>query len=168
MRAPVELSNEVVLRPRFNRELTTDPGELLELFEQVGREQDSYVVTRVDDHVFIRFPRSDQHFWSPQLDLEITPSETGQTHLRGLFGPKPTVWTMFMFLHFVVASLFIGFGAWAYSNYSLDKSMVMQLFVMALLVLLWFVLYFAGRMGKAAGRPQMRELHDFMQDVLQR
>ncbi len=162
----MSLSNEVVLRPRFQIELNRSNTSALELFEEAGKKQSRFVITRVDDHVFIRLPRDKQHFWSPQLDLEIMEIDETDSRLFGLFGPRPAVWTMFMFIHFGVATLFIGFAIWAYSNAKLDNPYGLQLALMGLLVIGWFVLYFAGRMGKAAGKDEMHELYRFMQDTL--
>ncbi|MCW5520004.1 GTP-binding protein [Aureitalea sp. L0-47] len=160
------LSNEVVLRPRFRMELEHSSEEALQAFEAAKNSTAEIVITRVDDHVFLKIPKNKQHYWSPQLDLEIVSFEEGKTFLRGVFGPKPTVWTMFMFLHFAVASLFIGFGIWAYTRASLGEPYAVQLLLMCFMILGWFALYFAGRMGKAKGRPEMYQLYGFMKDVL--
>ena len=161
----MELGEEVILRPRFNETLTRPAEEVLQLFESWKATQNDIVITRVEHHIFLKIPKQQQHFWSPQLDLEIY-EEEGQTLLKGLFGPKPAVWTMFMFFHFAVASLFIAFGIWAYTNASLNESYALQLVLMAVMVLTWFVLYFAGRMGKSAGKKEMHQLHGFMRKVL--
>ena len=68
----------------------------------------------------------------------------------------------FMFLHFLVACLFIGFGIWAYTNATLKNSYGIQLGLMFFMMLIWFVLYFGGRMGKATGKPEMIALNDFL------
>ena len=164
----MELSNEIVLRPRFKFNVDHDNESLLSLFQVEGKKQSEFIVTRVDDHVFIKIPKDKQHFWSPQLHLEINEDYDNKelSTIYGLFGPNPTVWTMFMFFHFVVACLFIGFGIWAYVNWSLDANYAIQLFVTLLMVVIWFVLYFSGRLGKKAGMEQMHQLHHFMRDTL--
>ena len=162
----MSLPNEIVLRPRFRMEYDSPNEDILALFEQAKANQDDFIVTRVDDHVFVKIPRQRQHFWSPQLHLEIFEIEEGKTKIHGLFGPNPTIWTMFMFLHFIVAGLFFGFGIWAYTNWTLDKDFAIQLFLTLMMVVMWFVLYFAGRLGRAAGKDEMHQLHWFMVDVL--
>ncbi len=162
----MSLSNEVVLRPRFNIELNQDNESALEAFDAIKKTQNDFVISRVDDHVFIRIPKNKQHFWSPQLHLEINEVDEKSSLLHGLFGPNPTVWTLFMFLHFFVAVVFIGFGAWAYSNWSLGNSYGLQIGVMVFMVVLWFALYFAGRIGKSTGKEEMHLLHDFMNKTL--
>jgi len=164
----MELGDEIVLRPRFKLQLDHSSEWALEALENAGKGTSQFVITRIDDRVFIKIPKDKQHFWSPQLDLQIwDEEEEGITNLRGLFGPKPAVWTLFMFLHFGVAGLFISFGIWAYSNASLDQPYAVQLLALFLLALGWFVLYFAGRMGKSAGKKEMQAQYRFMKQTLQ-
>lgn len=162
----MSLSNEIVLRPRFKVEIEESNEIALKAFESSKSEQKDFIVNRVDDHVFIRLPKEKQHFWSPQLHLEINKKDDKTSWLHGLYGPNPTVWTMFIFLHFLVVVMFLGFGAWAYSNWSLGNSYSIQVGVMVLMVALWFVLYFAGRLGKQKGKGEMQQLCNFMKDVL--
>jgi len=162
----MSLTNEIVLRPRFKFDVKYKNQELLSLFENAKDTQSDFIVSRLDDHVFIRIPKEKQHFWSPQLHLEIIELDENSSTVHGLFGPNPTVWTMFMFFHFFVAIIFIGFGAWAYSNWSLNTGCGLQIGVMVLMATLWFVLYFAGQLGKKSGMDEMHLLHHFMRDTL--
>ena len=164
----MSLTNEIVLRPRFKFEVNHNHQYLLELFEDTKKAQSDFKVTRVDDHVFIKFPKEKQHFWSPQLHLEINTNETNdkKSTIYGLFGPNPTVWTMFMFFHFIVIGLFLGFGIWAYTNWSLETNYAVQLFLTLFMIVIWFALYFAGRIGKKTGMDEMHQLHHFMRDTL--
>lgn len=161
------ITNDIVLRPRFKIELTTNSETLLKAFEDAKKTQTDFIINRIDDHVFIRLPKAKQKFWSPELHLEINESGKHTCSLHGLFGPNPTVWSMFMFFHFIVATLFIGFGAWAYSNWTLKNDYVVQLSLMFLMVIVWFVLYFAGRIGKASSKNEIQDLHNFMTRILE-
>ncbi|TXD81646.1 GTP-binding protein [Subsaximicrobium wynnwilliamsii] len=162
----MELSNKIALRPRFSLELDQDPELLLSAFENAGRAKEGFVTSRVDDHVFIRFPKSKQTFWSPQLHLEISKMEAQPTVLKGLYGPNPTMWTLFMFLHFFVATLFISAGIWLYTNTRLGAATTLPLVALILLFILWFVLYFVGRLGRKFGKDEMLLLQDFMYKIL--
>ncbi len=159
------LPNDIVLRPRFQMDIPYLKETLLETFEKSARIP--FIVKRLDDHVFIKFNVDHIHFWSPQLHLEINDTEDGQSRIYGLFGPNPTLWTFFMFLHFGVATLFIILGIWAYSSASLNKPFGIQLGLMLFMVLLWFVLYAFGRAGRHKGKPQMHELYDFMKSTIE-
>ncbi|NMH89716.1 GTP-binding protein [Flavivirga algicola] len=161
------IDNDIALRPRFKIKLNTDNQSVLRDFEALKTTQSNFIVTRLDNHVFIKFPKEKQHFWSPQLHLEIDEIDENSSLLHGLFGPNPTVWTMFMFFHFIVAGLFIAFGIWAYTNSSLDKSYAMQVSFMLLMIIIWISLYFAGSIGKASSKDEMRALNDFMNSVIE-
>lgn len=160
------LSNEVVLRPRFKFDVNYNNENLLNLFEETRNAQSEFIVSRVDDHVFIKIPKEKQHFWSPQLHLEIMEVDDNHSRLFGLFGPNPTVWTMFMFFHFVVIALFFGFAIWTYTNWSLENDYSIQLFITLFMVVIWFSLYFGGSIGKKSGTAEMHLLHHFMRDTL--
>ena len=74
--------------------------------------------------------------------------------------------TMFMFFHFIVAALFLAFGIWAYTNATLGNKYAIQLFLTLFMIVIWFALYFAGRMGRKKGKPEMHQLHNFMNEIL--
>ena len=160
------LSNDIVLRPRFKIEIPRHNETVLSDFENSKTIQSEFIITRIDDHVYIRFPKHKQKFWSPQLHLEINSIDENSCILRGLFGPNPTVWTLFIFLHFLIAGLFIAFGIWTYTNWSLKQGFAVQASVTILMILIWVVLYFAGSIGKASSISEMRTLNDFMHEVL--
>lgn len=160
-------TNEIVLRPRFKFHVNHDNEMLLQLFVDTKNVQSDFIISRIDDHVFIRMPKEKQHFWSPQLHLEINKEYDNKgSMIYGLFGPNPTVWTMFMFFHFLVAGLFIAFGIWAYVNWSLGSAYAFQLFLTLFTIVIWFALYFGGRLGKKTGMNQMHQLHQFMKNTL--
>ncbi|UKM64826.1 GTP-binding protein [Flavobacteriaceae bacterium GSB9] len=160
------LPNDIVLRPRFKFEIPRSNTIVLDDFENAKSTQSDFIVNRVDDHVFIKFPKEKQHFWSPQLHLEINEVNQDSCMLYGLFGPNPTVWTLFMFLHFIVAVIFVAFAIWAYSNWSLKQSYALQLSIMLLMIVIWIGLYFAGSIGKASSKQDMVALNNFMHSVL--
>lgn len=158
------MPNDIVLRPRFQFEFPKTKEELLQKFEQSQIEP--FLVMRLDEHVFIKFNKKNNHLWSPQLHLEIDEIDKNTSKVYGVFGPNPTLWTFFMFLHFIVATLFIILAIWAYSSAVLEKPYGLQLGIMVFLTALWFVLYFFGRVGKKKGEPQMSKLHEFMNSIL--
>ncbi|MFK5973756.1 MAG: GTP-binding protein [Flavobacteriaceae bacterium] len=158
------IPNDIVLRPRFQLQLKKPKETILQAFE--NNDTLPFLAKRMDDHVFIKFNTKDIHFWSPQLHLEINEVDKNNCTLYGLFGPNPTLWTFFMFLHFGVATLFIVLSIWAYSSASLNRPYGLQIGLMVVMVLIWFSLYAFGRVGKRKGKPQMHQLYQFMQDTL--
>lgn len=162
----MQLSNEIVLRPRFQKELDMPCKQTLAKFAEAKKNKSKFGISCVDNHVFIRLPREEQLFWSPQLHLEISETSEKTCTLLGFFGPNPTVWTMFIFFHVVVGTLFLADLVWLYSNYSLDNPFGLQIGIAIGLVLAWILLYVAGRTGKKKGKPGMRELYGFMMETI--
>ena len=78
------LSNEIVLRPRFQIKLESPKEEALQCFE--GEVEKPFLVKRLDDHIFIKFNKKEAHFWSPQLHLEINDEDDGNSKLYGSTG----------------------------------------------------------------------------------
>ena len=91
-----------------------------------------------------------------------------KTIVKGLFGPKPQVWTLFMFFHFAVAVAFIGFSVMAYVQWSLKTTNTFALIMVFALPALWILIYFLGRLGKSTGHKQMDELYRFMMKTLEK
>ena len=154
------------VRPRCRYIVDLPPVEVMKLIEsQLRKSSDEVTGSILQHHAYLTIPEKNQHYWSPEFHITIEETETGSL-VRGVIGPKPKVWTMFMFLHFVVATLFIGFGIWAYTRASLDEPYAVQLLLMGLMIIAWLALYFSGRMGKAAGRNEMHVLYNFMKKTL--
>ena len=162
-----KVNSEVFLRPRFSIDLNkSDVTVLNEFSEEFKKEECKIRGKIVDGHVFISVPKDDEHFWSPQLHLEILEATANKSILKGLFGPKPQVWTLFMFVHFIIGISFLGFGVMLYSKLSLDESIIFPLIMMIFLPLFWTLLYFLGKIGKDTGKEQMKTLHDFMINII--
>ncbi|WP_405608819.1 GTP-binding protein [Polaribacter sp. Asnod1-A03] len=160
-------NSEVFLRPRFSIDLKENSQIILDRFSnEFKKEIKHYRGNIVDGHIFISVSKKDEHFWSPQLHLEIIENTQNTSTLKGLFGPKPQVWTLFMFVHFVIGVSFLGFAIMLYSNWSLEASIVFPVIMMIFLPLIWILLYFLGKIGKDTGKNQIKGLHEFMIGVI--
>lgn len=155
-----EKNAEIFLRPRFQVEISQASASILQEFTRVLKEEPCQYPSRFSDgHVSIDVPVKDAHFWSPQLSIEVVPLSDSTSLIKGLFGPKPQVWTLFMFVHFVLSVLFLGLGVVLYSQIRLGHSHTLSLILVISIPIVWMALYFLGRIGKSTGRPQMEELH---------
>lgn len=162
----MQLSNEVILRPRFQMELELSRLQVIAQFADAKKKQKAFGISQLDDHIFLRLPAEQRLFWAPQLHLEIYDLTENTCRVHGFFGPNPTVWTMFIFFHVVVGTLFLGDMIWLYSNYNLGNEITVQLFISFALILTWILLYIAGSLGKKKGKPGMRELYRFMLETI--
>lgn len=156
-------NSELFLRPRFSIDLDENSEVIINRFSVAFKSEETpFRGSFVDGHIFISVPKKDEHFWSPQLHLEVLEKTKNESELKGLFGPKPQVWTLFMFFHFVIGISFLGFCVLLYTKLSLKEPIIFPLIMMVFLPLLWVLLYFLGKIGKDTGKSQMQDLHDFM------
>lgn len=158
---------ELFLRPRFSIDLDETSDVVIQRFSDVFKHKKSDCRgILVDQHIFMSVPKKDEHFWSPQLHLEFISKENNTTEMKGLFGPKPQVWTFFMFIHFVVGVLFLISATMLYSRISLNEPFTFPLMMVILLPIIWIVLYFLGTIVKDTGKPQIKYLHDVMIQII--
>ncbi|WP_435414524.1 GTP-binding protein [Polaribacter aestuariivivens] len=156
-------NSELFLRPRFSIDLDENSDVVLNRFIEVLKSnKNNFRGTIVNEHIFISIPKKEEHFWSPQLHLEILDRGENVSELKGLFGPKPQVWTLFMFVHFIIGISFLGFCVFLYTRLSLNESLFFPIIMIIFLPIIWVLLYFLGKIGKDTGKPQMKKLHDFM------
>ena len=162
------LNSDIHLRPRFKMNFNESQDVLISKFKKnLKSENCNYCSKIVDGHIIIDVPEDENHFWSPQLNIEIETMKADKTIVKGLFGPKPQLWTLFMFFHFAVAVAFIGFSIMTYVQWTLKEDYSMALMIVIGLPILWVVMYFLGRIGRRKGHKQMDELYVLMMKTLE-
>ena len=120
----------------------------------------------MDDHVMLDIPAKDLHYWSPQLNfrLEEDPDHPDQTTVQGLIGPRPAVWTMFMFFYFSFGIIGFVIGVFGASRWMLGSfSHLVWAFPIALIFML--TAYKAGKLGEQLGADQVEILKQFVRDA---
>ena len=164
----MDADNQIRLRLRFYKDVQESIDAVRQKFEnyKLNCTEDCQLKIK-HNHIWMHMPESKREYWSPHLHLELEPKDNNGTHIRGLFGPDPTLWTLVMFLHFMVAGVFVIFCAIAYSNYVLKQPTTMDLIVMLLMVCVWFLLYFIARQIRFKGNGQMNELEGKFLEILE-
>ncbi|MFD1314123.1 GTP-binding protein [Namhaeicola litoreus] len=158
--------NRVLLKPRFKIPVQDQPDNLSGKFKEVLKnDYPSYRGKVVGHHIVVDVPEKEETFWSPQLHAEIITEEEG-VFVKGILGPKPKVWTFFMFLHFAVAVAFFVFFVIFYTNWSLGNDYTFAMWMCIVLPIIWVLLYFSGQLGKKFGYTQMQNLHDLMIEII--
>ncbi len=164
----MELDDQLPLRYRFEKVVTKSYDDILSSCEQLKETvEPDYKIKISGHHIWLHIGMLHREKYSPHLHLEIEKMEDGNTSVRGLYGPDPVLWTMFMFLHFVVAGIFVIFSMIAFSKWSLNQSFGFDLLVMFAMVNSWFLLYFIARLNRKKGLNQARELEILMERVLE-
>lgn len=123
--------------------------------------------TVVKNHVIIDVIDEDAHFWSPQLNFRIEENEENPkaSIAYGIIGPRPTVWTMFMFIYFGIGLL--GFVAFSYgfSKYLIGEWSNL-IWALPAAILFMLTAYKAGKFGEKLGEEQVEYLKDFVREAL--
>lgn len=164
----METNNEIRLRLRFYKDVPENIECVREKFEKFKINCTENCQLKIKhNHIWLNVPLSNREYWSPHLHLELESKEENRTHIRGLFGPEPTLWTLFMFLHFMVAGIFIIFSGIAYSNYILKMPTKMDFIIMLVMVLIWFLLYFIAKQIRFKGNAQMNDLEAKFLEILE-
>lgn len=155
------------LRLRFYKDVEKCIEDVHEIFEEsVKKNEGDFLIKVYENHIWFYVEESKKRIWSPHLHLELEPKSEKTTHIRGLFGPDQTLWTFFMFLHFIIAGTFVLFGMFAFSNYSLKQSYTTDIIVMAAMVIIWFVLYFIAKELRKKGNNQMNEMENLFLKII--
>jgi len=158
--------NKILLKPRFKIEVHETKEQLINTFEEcISSKKCKFISKQSGGHFFLDVPKDEEHFWSPQLQVEII-EDNDKTIVKGILGPKPQVWTMFMFFHFIIALAFVVFFVMFYVKWSMDKDYQLYKYILIILPLLSIGLYFLGQAGKKIAYKQMLELDNFLMRVI--
>lgn len=157
------------IRPRFQFTIPFTEQEVLERITGLMEESKNEIVGVVaNKHIILDIPIGERHYWSPQLNFRVEPDieDPGKTVIKGLVGPRPAVWSMFMFIYFFVGTIgffiaMFGFSKWSLGEYSN--------LVLALPIAIAFMLtaYLSGKYGERLGHDQVEILKQFVRDALQ-
>jgi hypothetical protein len=159
--------NPVQIRPRFKMVVPESPAILLRQFmDRLGDPKSDCRGSVVQHHVLLRLPQADQHYWTPNLSLELEEHPDG-TLVRGLFGPRPAVWTLFMFIYSA-----IGFFTLMGTIYGLSQWMLKMppsgLYALPAGIVLMSSIYLVSRAGQRLSRQQMHRLYRFFLETIRR
>ena len=152
------------IRPRFKKQSPTDIDTLLENVQQVLNAEKSITGRIVHHHATIKIPESEQHFWSPQLSLSFESIED-KTLIRGLYGPNPNVWLLFMFLYFFMGFVVLTLLVIGISRLNLGLTAYI-LWAVPFVLGGIFVLWFAGKTGRKLGHDQMWQIHNIIKTAV--
>ena len=159
--------SHIEIRPRFQRLYALSKTEVLERLKAALDMSDAPVTGSImDHHVTLRIPFEEQHFWSPQLSLEVEDAEDGNGSLvRGLYGPRSSVWLMFVFFYSLLGFVSMIVAVIGFSERSLGlPGRILWLLPVAGFIIL--MMYLSARAGQKLGREEMIRLRDFFNDTL--
>lgn len=153
------------IRPRFKLQVEMDVKEIEHcIMEKILSKE--FPCSGNIKHGFgsISILKKDQHFWSPQLTITLEKVEE-KTEIRGLYGPKASVWTMFIFFYCIIGFLTIISVMVGLSNLSLEKPAGV-LWYSPIFIVLFLTIYLVSNFGKKLGKDQLVILHHFFEKAI--
>lgn len=154
------------IRPRFKVESPFSEEEIHQRLRRALSAPGAPCMGKIiTGHIVLMIPPEEQHYWSPQLSLSIEPLEGGGSLIRGLYGPKPSIWAMFTLGYAAIGILMFFLGIIGFSSLSLGKEAGI-LWILPLLALAAAILYLIAQFGQKVGVEQTFTLHHFYEDTL--
>ena len=161
----MDIDKPIRLRPRFQVKTSLDKAELFERLKKLkSKYKSKYRLTQSDNHLWIHHHKSREKIFTPNLHLEILEDDQTKTTIKGLYSPNNSYWTLFIFLHFVLACLFIGFVIMAYTKSIMNDSYSLYIYLMLGTVVLWVGLYIFARVNRKKGLPQAYDLDEIFRE----
>jgi hypothetical protein len=153
------------MRPRFERTSSLAADEVLLGVKESLADAAPVVQGRVvGRHVHLSMGESVRSYWSPHLWVDVHPAQSG-CMVRGLFGPHPSIWTMFMAAYAVIGfSALVGI-AFGYSQWSLGQS-PQALWSLPGAVLATTCVYLLALHGQRLSRRQMNRLLEVVETAM--
>jgi hypothetical protein len=152
------------IRPRYRRVSRLAPEEVIAQILEGLKAKNGVAGSTLHNHAYLRIPEEEQHYWSPEFHVTVEELEEGSL-VRGVVGPKPKVWTMFMFFYSAVVVLFFLGASMGVSQWML-KMDAPWLWSIPATVFLWFLILAAAKFGQYKGQSQMNRLWQFVDDAL--
>lgn len=156
------IPGETLIRPRFETVIPIPPEAVTQAL-RAGL-SDPHCPARgriIHSFATLTLPDKDRAIWSPQLTLSYGPDPDGGTRIRGVYGPAPGLWTLFMFLYTVLlttSGILLVYGL-VLRQLQLDAGV---LWMVSVLLALFAGLWLAARVGQRLSRHQMAALHGFV------
>lgn len=153
------------IRPRVRFSSNQTPDQFTRsILENLAEPEKKIEGIAIPNFVTIYPSKEERYFWSPQLTLIIEEIPCG-SYIRGLYGPKPSVWTMFMFFYSIVGFVTLIATLVSLSYWSLGEESIIFWSIPALLILL-LTLFLVAYIGQKIGHKQIAHVHKFLEDTI--
>lgn len=150
------------VRPRFEQRTAVNVDVLSKQFKHKVKNSRKFNGKVRRGYVSV-FPNDEEiHYWSPHLSVTFEQDEDNPelTHLMGVYGPSPAVWTMFIFIYSIIGLAVVIVTVIGFANLSIKES-GMILWALPVLLLIFFSFYFVSYFGQKKGHGQMEEISKF-------
>ena len=119
-----------------------------------------------NEFAMMRLRKDKTKYWAPQLQIRWEDDEDDPkiTVVRGVIGPKPNIWTFFMFCYGLSGALLITLGTFAVSEYYV-KGYSIWIWSIPFALLLGSGTYIATKIGQNISKNHLEEINDFVNKI---
>jgi len=164
----MDIDKPISLRPRFRMSSPLDKETLLSRIPMLKKTyKGKYRLTQSGNHLWIHHLKRNEKIYTPNLHLELVEDDYVDPDtliIKGLYSPNSTYWTLFMFLHFILAGLLIAFMIMAYTKSVINESFWPYVYLMITIGMLWIGLYFFARYNRLRGLKQAKALEQVYEE----
>lgn len=139
--------NKIAIRPRFKIDVKLPKDELISrISSEIENCNGRCEINLLRNHIVFKIPEAIQHFWSPELSIEIEESKE-KSVLHCILGPRSAIWTLFatfygLSLFAGLLGIVIGLSQWSIGNYPYGFWLVP---VSVILIALAYLIAFTGQ-----------------------
>ena len=154
-------------RPRFKVYTRASKERLIEVIQKHLKERTKTVGGYANkEFAMVRLRKDKTKYWAPQLQIrwEIDEDDESITVVRGIIGPRPNVWTLFMFCYGLAGALIITLGSYAIAEYYV-KGYSNWIWSIPFAICLALGAYLASKIGQRISKDHLKEIEDFVNEV---
>jgi hypothetical protein len=156
-------SDNIEIRPRFRLISNLSKDEILNRVKEALPKQNEVKGEVTKDHVFLKIPEKDQHYWSPAMEVTVKPyyEDEDKMSIRCILGPKQSIWLMLVFFYIGVGVLALFGGMYGLVKWNLGKESIF-IWAFPVAACLFGIIYLTAKYGQRRGRDQMLYLVSFL------
>ena len=120
------------------------------------------------EFAMVRLREDKGKYWVPQLQIRWEQDEDNPkfTVVRGVIGPRPNVWTMFMFFYGFAGALLLTLGTFAVSEYYVKGESV-WIWSIPFALFIAIGTYAASKIGQIIAKHHLHEINDFVDEIFE-
>ena len=151
-------------RPRFSMYTDLDSKEFASRLRKYLEDNPTFQGTINREVATIWVKTKESPIWKPNLSLRSeTEKESGKTIIRGIFGPSSNMWTLVMFLYFILSILWmVSFTLWFVGHQLNIDDYSWCIYISFLMIILVILTYTGVRLSHKKSESEMNQLRDFV------
>ena len=118
----------------------------------------------VEEHRIVVMTNAEHHFWSPELRVAVVDGDSGCV-LRGRFGPRPAVWTMFAAIYAHLIFIGVAGAMYAMAQLALGRTPTAA-WTIPIVIVVAVLVRVVAHIGQSLGADEMQVIRRFMSSAV--